>query len=298
LGRRRPLRQGLGLPGVLIALTRGLGEGVQAGLFDPEGAPAFGALPGSRRELMTSSALPGSTLLAGPLSYEQRLKSRLLTRMRSCTLPSRSRGHGTPGPNSAGAGGWSGVHRGRTSSGAPKSPTRLGARLVVLSGCNTGKPVFESSFANASLVGPFCSPGQSVSRRLDHRRPVHCYLMGGFTPIWVEDRTPEQPWSRRSATPYEVWECRDAFVGRVSIVGNGEETMERGGGLWWQDGVSVPAALNAKQRESLIQRVSKVLKTDLDPAFPVIAGGAVSECRGALPETESMRLNLSNGWTL
>jgi len=36
---------------------------------------------------------------------------------------------------------------------------RLGARIVVLSGCNTGRPVFESSFANASLVRSFLFAG-------------------------------------------------------------------------------------------------------------------------------------------
>ena len=48
--------------------------------------------------------------------------------------------------------------------------------------------------------------------------------------------------------------------------------------------VSVPAALNTKQRESLIQRVSKVVEERIwDPAFPRDRWrAAVSECRGAL----------------
>jgi len=41
--------------------------------------PAFGALPGSRRELMdAASALPGSTLLLDRSATEQRLKSEAL----------------------------------------------------------------------------------------------------------------------------------------------------------------------------------------------------------------------------
>jgi hypothetical protein len=48
--------------------------------------------------------------------------------------------------------------------------------------------------------------------------------------------------------------------------------------------VSVPAALNTKQRESLIQRVSTVVEERIwDPAFPRDRWrAAVSECRGAL----------------
>ena len=48
--------------------------------------------------------------------------------------------------------------------------------------------------------------------------------------------------------------------------------------------VSVPAALDRKRRESLIQRVSKVVEERIwDPAFPRDRWrAAVSECRGAL----------------
>jgi hypothetical protein len=48
--------------------------------------------------------------------------------------------------------------------------------------------------------------------------------------------------------------------------------------------VSVPAALNTKQRESLIQRVSNVVEERIwDPAFPRDRWRAtVNECRGAL----------------
>ena len=48
--------------------------------------------------------------------------------------------------------------------------------------------------------------------------------------------------------------------------------------------VSVPAALNLKQRESIIQRVSKIVEERIwDPAFPRDRWrAAVNECRGAL----------------
>ena len=59
---------------MLVALTRGIGAGLQPGLFDADGVPAFGSLPGSRRELAeVAAAIPGSTLLLDRAATEERL---------------------------------------------------------------------------------------------------------------------------------------------------------------------------------------------------------------------------------
>jgi CHAT domain-containing protein len=59
---------------------------------------------------------------------------------------------------------------------------RLGARLVVLSGCNTGSPIFQSSFDNASLVRSFLFAGaKSVLASLWTIDDTYtAYLMGQF----------------------------------------------------------------------------------------------------------------------
>jgi CHAT domain-containing protein len=228
--------QGLGLPGVLVALTRGLGEGLQAGLFDPEGAPAFGALPGSRRELMdAASALPGSTLLLDRSATEQRLKSEALDSYEvlhfavhvavDTERPDRTALVLADGPGST----EDGLLQAREI-----AHLRLGARLVVLSGCNTGRPVFESSFANASLVRSFLFAGaKSVVATLWTIDDLFtAYLMGRFYAYLGggSDAGTALEQAKRDAIRRYGNAGMPLWAG-FQLVGNGEETMERGGGL-------------------------------------------------------------------
>jgi CHAT domain-containing protein len=228
--------QGLGLPGVLVALTRGLGEGLQAGLFDPEGAPAFGALPGSRRELMdAASALPGSTLLLDRSATEQRLKAEALDSYEvlyfavhvavDTERPDRTALVLADGPGST----EDGLLQAREI-----AHLRLGARLVVLSGCNTGRPVFESSFANASLVRSFLFAGaKSVVATLWTIDDLFtAYLMGRFYAYLGggSDAGTALEQAKRDAIRRYGNAGMPLWAG-FQLVGNGEETMERGGGL-------------------------------------------------------------------
>ena len=59
---------------------------------------------------------------------------------------------------------------------------RLRAKLVVLSGCNTGSPIFQSSFDNASLVRSFLFAGAKgvVATLWTIDDAFTAYLMGQF----------------------------------------------------------------------------------------------------------------------
>jgi len=228
--------QGVGLPGALVALTRGLGVDLQAGLFDPEGTPAFGALPATRRELMdAAAALPDSTLLLGRSATEQQFKSEPLSSYEVLHFavhvavdkdrPGRTALVLADGPDSS----EDGLLQAREI-----AHLRLGARLVVLSGCNTGRPVFESSFANASLVRSFLFAGaKSVVATLwtiDDTFTAH--LMGQFYGYLGRgsDAGTALELAKRDAIRTYGNAGMPLWAG-FQLVGNGDETMERGGGL-------------------------------------------------------------------
>ena len=171
-------------PGMLSSLNRGVEIGLSPGLFDPEGAPEFWTLPGSRRELMeAAAALPGGTLLLDRAATEERLKSEYLYSYDVLHFavhvavdtehPDRTALILADGPGST----EDGLLQAREI-----AHLRLGARLVVLSGCNTGSPIFQSSFDNASLVRSFLFAGaKSVLATLwTIDDTFTAYLMGQF----------------------------------------------------------------------------------------------------------------------
>ena len=228
--------QGAGMVGALVALTRGLGEGLQAGLFDAEGAPAFGTLPGSRRELMdAASSLPGSALMLDRAATEQRLKAEALSSYEVLHFavhvavdkerPDRTALILADGPGST----EDGLLQAREI-----AHLRLRARLVVLSGCNTGRPVFESSFANASLVRSFLFAGAKsvVATLWTIDDTFSAYLMGQFYGYLGRgsDAGTALEQAKRDAIHTYGNTGMPLWAG-FQLVGNGEETMERGGRL-------------------------------------------------------------------
>ena len=228
--------QGAGLPGVLVALTRGLGAGLQAGLFDPEGTPAFGSLPASRRELIdAAAALPDSTLLLDRSATEQRLKAEALSSYEVLHFavhvavdrerPDRTALVLADGPDST----EDGLLQAREI-----AHLRLGARLVVLSGCNTGMPVFESSFANASLVRSFLFAGAKsvVAALWTIDDTFTAYLMGQFYTYLGRgaDAGTALQQAKRDAIHAYGDSGMPLWAG-FQLVGNGDETMDRGGRL-------------------------------------------------------------------
>jgi hypothetical protein len=228
--------QGAGMVGALVALTRGLGEGLQAGLFDADGTPAFGTLPGSRRELTdAATALPGSTLLLDRAATEQRLKSEALSSYEVLHFavhvavdkerPDRTSLILADGPGST----EDGLLQAREI-----AHLRLRARLVVLSGCNTGRPVFESSFANASLVRSFLFAGAKsvVATLWTVDDTFSAYLMGQFYGYLGRgaDAGTALEQAKRDAIHTYGNSGMSLWAG-FQLVGNGEETMERGGRL-------------------------------------------------------------------
>ena len=228
--------QGLGLPGVLVALTRGPGVDLQAGLFDPEGTPALGALPGTRRELIAAAgALPDSKLLLDRSATEQQLKSEPLSSYEVLHFavhvavdkdrPDRTALVLADGPDSS----EDGLLQAREI-----AHLRLGARLVVLSGCNTGRPVFESSFANASLVRSFLFAGAKsvVATLWTIDDTFTAYLMGQFYAYLGRgsDAGTALEEAKRDAIHTYGNAGMPLWAG-FQLVGNGDETMERGGGL-------------------------------------------------------------------
>jgi CHAT domain-containing protein len=228
--------QGAGLPGVLVALTRGLSVGVPGGLFDPEGTPAFGLLPGSRRELIDAAgALPYSTLLLDRSATEQRLKSEELSSYEVLHFavhvavdeerPDRTALVLADGPGST----EDGLLQAREI-----AHLRLGARLVVLSGCNTGRPVFESSFANASLVRSFLFAGAKsvVASLWTIDDTFTAYLMGQFYAYLGRgsDAGTALELAKRDAIHTYGNSGLPLWAG-FQLVGNGDETIEPGGRL-------------------------------------------------------------------
>jgi len=228
--------QGATLPGVLISLTRGLNDGLQGGLFASEGAPAFGMLPGSRRELIdAASALSDSTLLLDRSATEQRLKSEVLSSYEVLHFavhvavdnerPDRTALVLADGPNSS----EDGLLQAREI-----AHLELRARLVVLSGCDTGKPVFESSFANASLVRSFLFAGAKsvVATLWTIDDTFSAYLMGRFYANL--SRGSDVGAALEQAKRDAIHTYGNSGVGLwagFQIVGNGDETIERGGSL-------------------------------------------------------------------
>jgi CHAT domain-containing protein/tetratricopeptide (TPR) repeat protein len=172
------------IPGVLYSLTRGAGIALRGGLFDPEAAPSFGPLPGSRRELMeAAAAIPSSTLLLDRVATEERIKSEPLDSYAVLHFavhvvvdnerPDRTALVLTNDPGST----EDGLLQAREI-----AHLRLRAKLVVLSGCNTGSPVFQSSFDNTSLVRSFLFAGAKsvVATLWSIDDTFTAYLMGQF----------------------------------------------------------------------------------------------------------------------
>ncbi len=172
------------VPGAFYALNRGGAIGLSDGLFDPEHAPKFWHLPGSRRELTeVAAAIPGSTLLLDRAATEERIKSAPLDSYEvlhfsvhvsvDADHPDRT---GLILADSPGA----------TEDGLLQAREiahlRLKAKLVVLSGCNTGSPIFQSSFDNASLVRSFLFAGAKgvVATLWTIDDAFAAYLMGQF----------------------------------------------------------------------------------------------------------------------
>ena len=225
-----------GLPNVLVALTRGIGAGLQPGLFDADGVPAFGSLPGTRRELVdAAAALPDSTLLLGRSATEQQLKSEPLSSYEVLHFavhvavdkdrPNRTALVLADGRDSS----EDGLLQAREI-----AHFRLGARLVVLSGCNTGRPVFESSFANASLVRSFLFAGAKsvVATLWSIDDTFTAYLMEQFYGYLGQgsDAGAALELAKRNAIHTYGNAGMPLWAG-FQLIGNGNETMERGGGL-------------------------------------------------------------------
>ena len=228
--------QGSALPGVLIALTRGLTDGPQSGLFASGGAPTFGMLPGSRRELIdAASALPDSTLLLDRSATEQRLKSEVLSSYEVLHFavhvavdnerPDRTALVLADGPNSS----EDGLLQAREI-----AHLELRARLVVLSGCDTGKPVFESSFANASLVRSFLFAGAKsvVATLWTIDDTFSAYLMGRFYANLGRGSDVGTALEQAKRDAIHTYGNSDGRLwAGFQIVGNGDETIQRGGSL-------------------------------------------------------------------
>ncbi len=172
------------VPGAFHALNRGGEIGLSDGLFDPEHAPTFWHLPGSRRELAeVAAAIPGSTLLLDRAATEERIKSEPLDSYDvlhfsvhvsvDAEHPDRTGLILADGPGSS----EDGLLQAREI-----AHLRLRAKLVVLSGCNTGSPIFQSSFDNASLVRSFLFAGAKgvVATLWTIDDAFTAYLMGQF----------------------------------------------------------------------------------------------------------------------
>jgi CHAT domain-containing protein/tetratricopeptide (TPR) repeat protein len=192
--RTRPQKGLLGVGGiqyesqdsrVLLALRlRGAGIGWGPSLFQSDIAPRFLALPGSRKELMeAAAAIRKSTLLTDSSATEERLKSQPLDAYGVLhfavhvavdqNYPERS---GLVLAADAKS------HEDGLLQAREIAHLRLGADLVVLSGCNTATPIVRGPSADASLVRAFLFAGaRSVLATL---WPVNdefaAYFMGRF----------------------------------------------------------------------------------------------------------------------
>ena len=229
--------QSAGLPAVMmVALTRGFNAGLQPGLFEPEGTPAFGTLPGSRRELMdAATAVPNSTLLLGRSATEQRLKAEALSSYQVLHFAVHvAVDNERPDRTALVLADGNGSTEDGLLQAREIAHLRLGARIVVLSGCNTGRPVFESSFANASLVRSFLFAGAKsvVATLWTIDDTFTAYLMGQFYGYLSRgsDAGTALEQAKRDAIHTYGNSGLPLWAG-FQLVGNGDETMERGGGL-------------------------------------------------------------------
>ena len=229
--------QSAGLPAVMmVALTRGFNAGLQPGLFEPEGTPAFGTLPGSRRELMdAATAVPNSTLLLGRSATEQRLKAEPLSSYEVLHFAVHvAVDNERPDRTALVLADGNGSTEDGLLQAREIAHLRLGARIVVLSGCNTGRPVFESSFANASLVRSFLFAGAKsvVATLWTIDDTFTAYLMGQFYGYLSRgsDAGTALEQAKRDAIHTYGNSGLPLWAG-FQLVGNGDETMERGGGL-------------------------------------------------------------------
>ena len=218
-------------PDALSSLTRGAEIGLRGGLFDPEAAPSFGPLPGSRRELMDAAAgIPGSTLLLDRGATEERIKSEPLDSYAVLHFavhvvvdnerPDRTALVLARDPGSA----EDGLLQAREI-----AHLRLRAKLVVLSGCNTGSPIFQSSFDNASLVRSFLFAGaRSVLATL---WPIDdafaAYLMGQFYAYLTQgmDGGTALEMAKRDAI-HKYRNAGPALWAGFRLVGNGYERIK------------------------------------------------------------------------
>jgi CHAT domain-containing protein len=133
--------------------------------------------------LEAAAAIPGSRLLLDSEATEERIKSEPLDTYDMLHFavhvavdnehPDRTALVLSDGPRSA----EDGLLQAREI-----AHLRLRAKLVILSGCNTGSPVFQSSFDNASLVRAFLFAGaRSVVATLWNIDDTFtAYLMGQF----------------------------------------------------------------------------------------------------------------------
>ena len=200
------------------------------------GAPSFETLPGTRRELSSAAAaIPGSTLLLDSAATEERLKAEPLSSYQVLHFAVHVAVDGErPDRTSLVLADRPGSTEDGLLQAREIAQLRLGTRLVVLSGCNTGRPVFESSFANASLVRSFLFAGaKSVVATL---WPVDdtftAYLMGQFYAYLGRgaDVATALVQAKRDAIRAYGDSGIPQWAG-FQLVGNGEEIIDRGGGL-------------------------------------------------------------------
>jgi len=130
-----------------------------------------------------AAAIPGSTLLLDRAATEERIKSEPLDSYEvlhfsvhvsvDAEHPDRTGLILADGPGST----EDGLLQAREI-----AHLRLRAKLVVLSGCNTGSPIFQSSFDNASLVRSFLFAGAKsvVATLWTIDDAFTAYLMGQF----------------------------------------------------------------------------------------------------------------------
>jgi CHAT domain-containing protein len=227
--------QSVPLPALmLLSLTRGIDAPLELGLFDPEGAPTFGMLPGARRELMAAAAaVPDSTLLLGRAATEQRVKSESLSSYEILHFAVHvAMDKDRPDRTALVLSDVNGSSEDGLLQAREIAHLRLRARLVVLSGCNTGRPVFESSFANASLVRSFLFAGaKSVIATLwTVDDTFTAYLMGRFYAHLGHGSNVGTALAEAKRDAIRSYGSMPLWAG-FQLVGNGNETMQRGGEL-------------------------------------------------------------------
>lgn len=201
------------------------------GLFDPVAAPSFGNLPGSRRELLeAATSIPASTLLLDRDATEKKVKSEPLDSYDVLHFAV----HVVVDND----------HPDRTALVLAYDPTsmedgllqareiahlRVRARLVVLSGCNTGSPVFQSSFDNNSLVRSFLFAGAKsvVATLWTIDDTLTAYLMGQFYTYLKQgiDNGTALAQAKRDAM-HRYANAGPSFWAGFRLVGNGYEIIK------------------------------------------------------------------------